>query len=305
VLDPALLRPGRFDRQVRLDTPDAAARRHILNLHARGKPFAEGVDVEEIVPQTTGLSGADLENLLNEAAILTARDGRARIGWHDLEEALDRVTAGPRRKGRSLSEQERRITAYHELGHALVAHLLPDADPVQKVTIVSRGQMGGYTRMTPEEDRRMWSVPQFKAAMASALGGHVAEELIFGQVTTGASNDLRKAYSIARAMVCDYGMSPVLGALAVGSDDDSRFYRAYGEHLAEKIDAEQHRLVDEARTLATAVLAPHLDDLKRAAEELLEHETLDGPAAYRAAGLPPPGAPEPAPVVPDAGGRDR
>src|SRR3954454_6111768 len=258
VLDPALLRPGRFDRQVRLDAPDAAARRHILTLHARGKPFAEGVDVEDLVPQTTGLSGADLENLLNEAAILTARDGRSRIGSHDLEEALDRVTAGPRRKGRALSEQERKITAVHELGHALVAHLLPDADPVQKVTIVSRGQMGGYTRMTPEEDRRMWSLPQFKAAMASALGGHVAEELAFGQVTTGASNDLKKAYSIARAMVCDYGMSPVLGALAVGSEDDGRFYRGYGEHLAEKIDLEMHRLVDEARTLAIALLTARL-----------------------------------------------
>src|SRR3954465_3805599 len=197
VLDPALLRPGRSDPRVRLESPGAGARRHFLTLHARGKPFAEGVDLEAVIPQTTGLSGADLENLLNEAAILCARDGRTRIEMHDLEEALDRVTAGPRRKGRSLSEVERKITAVHELGHALVAHLLPDADPVQKVTIVSRGQMGGYTRMTPEEDRRMWSYPQFKAAMASALGGHVAEELVFGQVTTGASNDLRKAFSIA------------------------------------------------------------------------------------------------------------
>src|SRR5918999_381295 len=281
VLDPALLRPGRFDRQVRLDPPDAAARRHILSLHARGKPFAEGVDLEAVIPQTTGLSGADLENLLNEAAILCARDGRTRIEMHDLEEALDRVTAGPRRKGRSLSDHERKVTAVHELGHALVAHLLPEADPVQKVTIVSRGQMGGYTRMTPEEDRRMWSMPQFKAAMASALGGHVAEELAFGQVTTGASNDLKKAYSIARAMVCDYGMSPVLGALAVGSDDEGRFYRGYGEHLAEKIDVEQHRLVDEARSLAVALLEPRLEQLKKASEELLEIETIDGTAMAR------------------------
>jgi len=292
VLDPALLRPGRFDRQVRLDAPDAAARRHILNLHARGKPFADGVDIEEMVPQTTGLSGADLENLLNEAAILTARAGRSRIEMHDLEEGLDRVTAGPRRKGRSLTDQERRITAVHELGHALVAHLLPDADPVQKVTIVSRGQMGGYTRMTPEEDRRMWSYPQFRAAMASALGGHVAEELVFGQVTTGASNDLRKAYSIARAMVCDYGMSPVLGALAVGSEDEGRFYRGYGEHLAEKIDQEQHRLVDEARSMAVALLSSHLDDLKRASEELLETETLDGSGMSRLFGPRPTTAPQ-------------
>jgi cell division protease FtsH len=298
VLDPALLRPGRFDRQVRLDAPDAAARRHILNLHARNKPFAEGVDVEAIVPQTTGLSGADLENLLNEAAILCARAGRNRIEMHDLEEGLDRVTAGPRRKGRSLSDVERRITAVHELGHALAAHLLPDADPVQKVTIVSRGQMGGYTRMTPDEDRKMWSLPQFKAAMASALGGHVAEELVFGQVTTGASNDLRKAYSIARAMVCDYGMSPVLGALAVGSEDEGRFYRGYGEHLAEKIDQEQHRLVDEARTLAIAILEPRLADLKKASEELLEIETIDGAAMARLFGPRPTTQPQlPAPPI--------
>jgi cell division protease FtsH len=296
VLDPALLRPGRFDRQVRLDAPDAAARRHILTLHARGKPFAEGVDLEAVIPQTTGLSGADLENLLNEAAILTARDGRTRIEMHDLEEALDRVTAGPRRKGRSLSDHERKVTAVHELGHALVAHLLPEADPVQKVTIVSRGQMGGYTRMTPEEDRKMWSLPQFKAAMASALGGHVAEELAFGQVTTGASNDLRKAYSIARAMVCDYGMSPVLGALAVGSEEDGRFYRGYGEHLAEKIDLEQHRLVDEARSLAVALLEPRLEPLKKASEELLEIETIDGKAMARLFGPRPTTTPQLPPV---------
>jgi cell division protease FtsH len=301
VLDTALLRPGRFDRQVRLDAPDAAARRHILNLHARNKPFAEGVDIESLVPQTTGLSGADLENLLNEAAILTARGGRARIELHDLEEGLDRVTAGPRRKGKSLSAVERHITAVHELGHALVAHMLPDADPVQKVTIVSRGQMGGYTRMTPDEDRKMWSLPQFKAAMASALGGHVAEDLVFGQVTTGASNDLRKAYSIARAMVCDYGMSPVLGALAVGSEDEGRFYRGYGEHLAEKIDAEQHRLVDEARVLAVALLEARLPELKKAADELLEVETLDGPAMARIFGPRPTTLPAlPAPPVPSS-----
>jgi cell division protease FtsH len=302
VLDPALLRPGRFDRQVRLDPPDAAARRHILALHARGKPFAEGVDLEAVIPQTTGLSGADLENLLNEAAILCARAGRTRIEMHDLEEALDRVTAGPRRKGRSLSDHERKVTAVHELGHALVAHLLPDSDPVQKVTIVSRGQMGGYTRMTPEEDRKMWSLPQFNAAMASALGGHVAEELVFGQVTTGASNDLKKAYAIARAMVCDYGMSPVIGALAVGSEDDGRFYRVYGEHLAEKIDAELHRLVDEARTLAIGLLQPRLDTLKKASNELLELETIDGKAMARLFGPRPTTAPQlpPVRVVPEA-----
>jgi cell division protease FtsH len=277
ILDPALLRPGRFDRQVRLDPPDAAARRQILALHARNKPLAEDVEIDSLVGQTSGLSGADLENLLNEAAILTARDRRSRVEQHDLEEALDRVVAGPRRKGRAMSERERRITAVHELGHALVAHLLPDADPVQKVTIVSRGQMGGYTRMTPEEDRLMWSLPQFEASMAAAMGGHVAEELVFGRVTTGASNDLRKAAGIARAMVCDYGMSPLLGPLAVGSEDDGRFYRIYGERLAERIDAEVQRLVAEARSLAGALLRPRLALIERAAGRLLETETLDAP----------------------------
>jgi cell division protease FtsH len=275
VLDPALLRPGRFDRQIRLDPPDAAARRQILALHARGKPLSEEVKLEDLVSQTAGLTGADLENLLNEAAILTARDARDRLEQRDLDEALDRVMAGPRRKGRALSDRERRITAVHELGHALVAHLLPDADPVQKVTIVSRGQMGGYTRMTPEEDRRMWSLPQFEAAMASALGGHVAEALVFSQVTTGASNDLRKAAGIARAMVCEYGMSPILGALAVGAEEDGRFYRPYGEHLAERIDGEIQRLVAEARGLSEALLAPRLPLLQTAADRLLEIESLD------------------------------
>jgi cell division protease FtsH len=274
VLDPALLRPGRFDRQVRLDPPDAAARRQILELHGRGKPLAEGVILEGLVGHTSGLSAADLENLLNEAAILTAREGRSEIQQQDLDEALDRVVAGPRRKGRALSERERRITAVHELGHALVAHLMPDADPVQKVTIVSRGQMGGYTRMTPEEDRRMWSLPQFGAAMAAAMGGHVAESLVFGQVTTGASNDLRKAAAIARSMVCDYGMSPQIGALAI-ADEEGRFYRSYGEDLARRIDEEVLRLVSEARVLAESLLRPRVRVLEGAAEQLLEVETFD------------------------------
>ncbi|HYU19853.1 MAG TPA: ATP-dependent zinc metalloprotease FtsH [Chloroflexota bacterium] len=281
VLDPALLRPGRFDRQVQLDPPDAAGRRQILALHARDKPLAEGASTDSLVSQTAGLSGADLENLLNEAAILTARGGRDRLEQHDLEEALDRVVAGPRRKGRAMSERERRITAVHELGHALVAHLLPDADPVQKVTIVSRGQMGGYTRMAPAEDRRMWSLAQFEAAMAAALGGHVAEALVFRQVTTGASNDLRRAASIARAMVCEYGMSPILGALAVGGDEEARLYRPYGEHLAQRIDAEVQRLVAEAQALADALLAPRLASLERAAERLLEVETINATEVAR------------------------
>ncbi|MFN8524108.1 MAG: ATP-dependent zinc metalloprotease FtsH [Chloroflexota bacterium] len=281
ILDQALLRPGRFDRQVRLDPPDAAARRDILNLHAIGKPLGGETSLEALVPQTAGLSGADLENLLNEAAILCARDRRTQILQKDLEEGLDRSMAGPRRKGRALSERERRITAVHELGHALVAHQIPDADPVQKVTIVSRGPMGGFTRMTPSEDRNMWSVAQFQAAIASALGGQMAELLVLGQVTTGASNDLRKAYGIARSMVCDYGMSPVLGSLAIGSDDESRFYRQYGEQLAERIDEEIQRLIGEGRAMAQAVISARLDDLRSAADELMELETLDAEGMAR------------------------
>jgi cell division protease FtsH len=275
VLDPALLRPGRFDRRVQLDPPDAPARRKILDLHADGKPIDPSVDMDLLVRQTVGLSGADLENLLNEAAILCARECRAAIVQADLDEALDRVTAGPRRKARSLSSRERHITAVHELGHAVVAHFVPSADPVRKVSIVSRGSMGGYTRMAPDEDRRFWTREQFEASLAAALGGHVAEELTFGQVTTGASNDLRRATDIARAMVCDYGMSPKLGPIALGGGDQGGFYRVHAERTAERVDAEVTRLVEQARQYARHELVTHADMLDGAVRDLLERETFD------------------------------
>src|SRR4051812_7607534 len=218
VLDPALLRPGRFDRQVLLGHPDTQGRRAILALHTRGKPLASDVDLARLAHHTSGLTGAELENLANEAAILAARRAQLQVGHQEFEEALDRVVAGPRRKSRVLSVREKRITAYHEVGHALVAHCLPRADRVQKVSIVSRGQMGGYTRLLPEEDRNLWSKSEFEAAMACAMGGHVAESLIFGEVTTGASNDLQKATEMARRMVCQYGMSEQLGAVSLAAD---------------------------------------------------------------------------------------
>src|SRR5579884_2896726 len=216
VLDPALLRPGRFDRQVVLDRPDIAGRRSILDVHARGKPFESDVDLEVLARQTPGFSGADLENLVNEAAILAARRNKKTVGLRELTEAIDRVIAGPERKSRVISERERLMTAYHEAGHALVARMLPNADPVHKVSIVARGMMGGYTRVLPEEDRFFWTTKQFEDQLAVFMGGHVAEELIFQEISTGAANDIERMTNLARQMVTQYGMSKRLGPLAFG-----------------------------------------------------------------------------------------
>ena len=211
VLDPALLRPGRFDRRVVLDLPDVRGREAILNVHIKGKPAMADVDLRTLARQTHGFSGADLANLLNEAAILAARQDRHSITQKDLDEAVDRVIAGPARKSREVSQKEREIIAYHEAGHALVAASLPHADPVHKVTIVSRGNAGGYTRLLPEEDRGLWSKGQFEAMLAVMMGGQTAEEVVMGDITTGASNDLQNASRIARKMVTEYGMSDSLG----------------------------------------------------------------------------------------------
>ena len=211
VLDPALLRPARFDRRVVLDLPDVRGREAILNVHIKGKPAMADVDLRTLARQTHGFSGADLANLLNEAAILAARQDRHSITQKDLDEAVDRVIAGPARKSREVSQKEREIIAYHEAGHALVAASLPHADPVHKVTIVSRGNAGGYTRLLPEEDRGLWSKGQFEAMLAAMMGGQTAEEVVMGDITTGASNDLQNASRIARKMVTEYGMSDSLG----------------------------------------------------------------------------------------------
>src|SRR5436305_13262764 len=239
VLDPALLRPGRFDRQVTLANPDVRERTAILGVHAKGKPIETEVKLETLARSTPGFSGADLANLVNEAAILAVRRSRSAIGMTDLQEAIDRVIAGPQKKARVMSVLEQRRTAYHEGGHAVVGRFSDNHDPVHKVTIISRGRMGGYTRFLPEEDRHYMTRIQFEALMASALGGWVAERLIFGDVSTGASNDIEKATGIARSMVTTYGMSDTLGPIALGRHDGGAGdARAYSERVAEAIDTE-------------------------------------------------------------------
>jgi cell division protease FtsH len=283
VLDPALLRPGRFDRQVVLDRPDLNGRLAILKVHARGKPLESDVSLEELARQTPGFSGADLENLINEAAILAARRNKKTIGRRELFEAIDRVVAGPERKSRVLSEREKLMTAYHEAGHALVARMLPHADPVHKVSIVARGMMGGYTRVLPEEDRFFWTKKQFEAQLAVFMGGHVAEELVFQEVSTGAANDIERATNLARRMVTEYGMSERLGPLSFGKKEELIFLgreiseqRNYSDQVAYEIDQEVRRLIEEAYNRAKEILLQHMDKLEKIAMLLVERETIDG-----------------------------
>ncbi len=284
VLDPALLRPGRFDRQVVLDRPDIRGRSSILQVHAKGKPLETSVTLETLAKQTPGFSGADLANLLNEAAILAARRNKRKIGMSELEEAIDRVVAGPARKSRIISEREKAITAYHEVGHALVARMLPNTDPVHKVSIVARGQAGGFTMLLPTEDRYLWSKPQFEDMLAYALGGHVAELIIFGDVTTGASNDIERVTKIARSMVTEYGMSGRIGPMALGHKDELVFLgrdfgeqRNYSEQTAREIDEEIHRIIQEAFDKAYHVLQQSKTRLIMISERLITEETLEGP----------------------------
>jgi cell division protease FtsH len=272
VLDPALLRPGRFDRQVTLANPDVKERTAILGVHARNKPLADGVRLETLARSTPGFSGADLANLVNEAAILAVRRSRRAIDMLDLQEAIDRVIAGPQKKARVMSVLEQRRTAYHEGGHAVVGRFSENHDPVHKVTIVSRGRMGGYTRFLPEEDRHYMTRGQFEAMLASALGGWVVERLIFGDVSTGASNDIEKATSIARSMVTAYGMSDVVGPLALAQTESG----GYSERVAEAIDAEVRLLIDAAAAQAEHILSRHGDVLDALAARLLESETVEG-----------------------------
>ena len=284
VLDPALLRPGRFDRQVVLDRPDIRGRTSILQVHAKGKPLESSVTLETLAKQTPGFSGADLANLLNEAAILAARRNKRKIGMSELEEAIDRVVAGPARKSRIISEREKAITAYHEVGHALVARMLPNTDPVHKVSIVARGQAGGFTMLLPTEDRYLWSKPQFEDVLAYALGGHVAELIIFGEVTTGASNDIERVTKIARSMVTEYGMSGRIGPMALGHKEELVFLgrdfgeqRNYSEQTAREIDEEIHRIIQEAFDKAYHVLLQNKTRLIMISERLIQEETLEGP----------------------------
>ena len=282
VLDPALLRPGRFDRRVVLDAPDLEDRVAILKVHAKKKPLTKAVDLRILAQRTPGFSGADLENLLNEAAILAARRDDKVITADDCYEAIEKVMLGPERKSRIFTDEEKKLTAYHEGGHALVAHLLPDADPVHKISIISRGRAGGYTLKIPDADRRYESKTQFEADLAVALGGFVAEEMIFGQVTTGPSSDLKSASEIARKIVTAYGMSEKLGPVTFGGSDEMVFLgkeihdnKNYSEQTSQVIDSEVKRLIDEAMALAKKVLTENRDKLDLIANTLLEREVLE------------------------------
>jgi cell division protease FtsH len=282
ILDPALLRPGRFDRKVVVDRPDRRGREAILNVHARGKPLATDVDLGVIARQSPGMVGADLENLLNEAAILAARRNRRSITMDEIVESIERVMAGPARKSRIISPEERRVVAYHEAGHALVMAMLPHTDPVGKISLVSRGQALGYVLPLPEEDRTLRSRAEFEDQLAGRLGGRVAEEIVFGEITTGAADDLEKATRLAKAMVTRYGMSDLLGPMQLSQGDVNPFLgmdmgerRHYSESIAKSIDREVRRIVETAYDRAKEVITTHQDKLTLLAETLLEKEVLD------------------------------
>ena len=282
VLDPALLRPGRFDRQIPVDRPDLKGRGDILKVHAKNKPIAEGVDLVAYARRTPGFTGADLSNVLNEAALLAAREGRKSITNPDLDEAIDRVMGGPQRKTRLMSEEERRVTAYHEVGHALVARALPHTDPVHKVTIMPRGRALGYTMVLPDEDRYSTTRNQLLDQLAYSLGGRAAEELIFHDPSTGASNDIEKATALARAMVTQYGMTEAIGAIKLGADSSQPFVgreyghqRDYSESVAATIDTEIRKLIENAHQEAFDILVANRETLDAMVVVLLEKETLN------------------------------
>jgi cell division protease FtsH len=281
ILDPALLRPGRFDRRVVLDRPDVRGREMILKVHVKGKPLAPDVELTTLARSTPGFVGADLENLVNEAAILAARRNKKLIGQSELEEAIERVIAGPERKSRLISEDEKRIVAYHEAGHAVVMNALPEADRVQKVSIIARGMAGGYTLALPEEDRTLMARKKLLSDMVGLLGGRAAEELVFDDITSGASNDLERVTRMARAMVTRLGMSDQLGPMVYGQKEELIFLgreiseqRDYSESVAEEIDAEVRRLVGEAHNKARQLLIQYRDQLDSVARRLLEVETM-------------------------------
>jgi len=282
ILDPALLRPGRFDRQIIVDRPDREGRSAILAVHSKGKPLAPGVDIGILAAQTPGFTGADLANLVNEAALLTARRRKRVIEMEEFEEAVLRVVAGPEKKSRLLSEEEKLITAYHETGHALVAHYLPNADPVHKISIISRGQALGYTITLPTEDKFMVKKKEILDKLSHMLAGRVAEEIRFDDITTGASNDLQRVTETARRMITQYGMSENLGPLTFGHDPAQPFVgrdygmgQEYSDETAQKIDVEIRRVVDEAYQTASRILKEHREELDKLSLLLIEKETID------------------------------
>jgi cell division protease FtsH len=282
ILDPALLRPGRFDRRVTMDRPDVQGRRAILNVHTKGKPLGPDVDLERLAKQTPGFVGADLENVVNEGAILAARRNKRTIGMAELQEAVERVgLGGPERRSRLMSQREKEMVAYHEAGHAVVSHLCEYSDPIQKITIVPRGMAGGYVWRVAEQDRVLLSKSYFMDFIAVGLGGRVAEELIFGDVSNGASGDIQQLTATARAMVTKYGMGESMGPLQFGQQEELVFLgrelaeqRDYSEEVAEQIDAEIRNIVFDAYQRVRGMLGAHLDRLHAVARALLEHETL-------------------------------
>ena len=295
ILDPALLRPGRFDRQIVVDQPDLVGRKKILDVHAKGKPLDSSVDLEILARRTPGFTGADLANLMNEAALLAARGSKTEIGMLEMEEAIDRVIAGPERKTRVMSQKEKLNTAYHEGGHALVGHVLPHADPVHKVSIVARGRALGWTLSLPLEDKYSYTRNELRDRIAVLMGGRTAEELIFEDFTTGAANDIEKATGIARAMVMEYGMSDVLGPLRLGQEHGEVFlgrdfgHQAnYSDEVAARIDTEVQAIINAAHVEARSILETHRATLDKLAAALMEKETLDTPELMEIMGELPP-----------------
>jgi cell division protease FtsH len=283
ILDPALLRPGRFDRRIVVDFPDIKGRQAILLVHSKGKPISKEVDLETIAKQTPGFSGADLANIINEAAILAARRNRQDISLKELEDATDRVSLGPERKSRVISKREKEITAYHESGHALTASMLPNADAnVHKISIIARGEAGGWTQLLPTEDRRLYPKSQLNDRIAIMLGGRAAEEITFNEVTTGAQDDLSKATQLARGMVTEFGMSEKLGPRTFGQHQELVFLgreiseqRDFSDETAREIDEEILNIVQRAYTISKRLLTENKAKLKQLAEQLIIHETLN------------------------------
>jgi cell division protease FtsH len=282
ILDPALLRPGRFDRQIVVDRPDRKGRVKILEVHTRGKPLAKTIDLDNLAAQTPGFTGADLSNLVNEAALLAARQGLREIDHQQLEEGIMRVIAGPEKKTRVMSEKERKITAFHEMGHAIVAHFLDNTDPVHKISVISRGQALGYTISLPTEDKFLTTRAELNDTMAMTLGGRAAEEIVFGEVTTGASNDLEKVTATAKQMVMRFGMSEKLGPRVFGHDHGQPFLGRefsaepdYSDDVAREIDDEIRRIVEEAHQVARDILLKHRDDLDLTSDILMRRETIE------------------------------
>ncbi|HIV31670.1 MAG TPA: AAA family ATPase, partial [Candidatus Pullichristensenella excrementipullorum] len=313
ILDPALLRPGRFDRRIVVNYPDVKGREEILKVHSRGKPLAKDVDLKVLARRTPYFTGADLENVMNEAAILTARAGGREITMTTIEEAVTRVMSGPEKRSRKVTEKDRRLTAYHEGGHAVVSYYIPECDNVHEVTIIPRGQAGGYTMYLPGEETSYRTANYLCARIASAMGGRVAEQLVLGEISTGASSDIKQATEIARSMVTEYGMSAAVGPIFLGDEQEvflgksfSQQRMGFSEEVNSAIDREVHRLIDEGYKRAESILTEHMDKLHALAALLLEREKLDadefkafmetGVVPEKTAPEPPQPSPEPAPA---------